>query len=248
MLRKISIYFVLLFSLHSACAAENLSIGLMGFFHGHSHVVFLSKIGAAVPVAIDKINKNFTMMENATLSYTVMDTECDRKNALSGFVNMITKERVDMLMGPACAAEIEVVGLLASKWNVPLVNYVSVTDALEDKKTYDTLTMAGGNHKQTGDVVRKVVSYLGIEFVCLYNPLPLGHHAFVREGVVKETEKENITVKSGFTYDFASVNPSKHRDPLKNITTKRRGKTVASVSLEKECFENFTIMNCSRSM
>ena len=64
MLTKVSIYFVLLTSLYMVCGAENISIGLMGFFHGHSHVVFLSKIGAAVPVAIDKINKNSTIMEN----------------------------------------------------------------------------------------------------------------------------------------------------------------------------------------
>ena len=196
-------------------------------------MVFLSKIGAAVPVAIDKINKNSTVMENVTLSYTVMDTRCDRKNALSGFVTMVTKERVDMLIGPACGIEVEVVGLLASKWDVPMVNYISVTNALEDETTYDTLIMAGGNHKQTGDVVRKVVAYLGVEYVCVYTPLPMGHHAFVREGIIKETGKENITVKSGFTYDFFSFNPSKHRDPLEDIKTQCRGEIVILVILEK---------------
>lgn len=79
MLTKVSIYFVLLTSLYTTCEAENISIGLMGFPDGHSHVVFLSKIGAAVPVAIDKITKNSTIMENVTRSYTVMDTMCDRK-------------------------------------------------------------------------------------------------------------------------------------------------------------------------
>ena len=248
MLTKVSIYFVLLTSLYTTCEAENISIGLMGFLDGHNHVVFLSKIGAAVPVAIDKINKNSTIMENVTLSYTVMDTMCDRKNALSGFVNMVTKEGVDILLGPAWGVEIEVVGLLASKWNVPMVNYVSVTEALEDKKTYDTLIMAGGNHKQTGDVVRKVVAHLRVEYVCLYTPLPMGHHAFVREGIMKETRKENITVQSGFTYDLFSFNPSKHRDPLKDIKTQCRGKTVVLVTLEKKCLESFVILdvNCSR--
>ena len=58
-------------------------------------------------------------------------------------------------------------------------------------------------------------------------------HAFVREEIMKETRKENITVQSGFTYDFFSFNPSKHRDPLKDIKTQCRGKTVALVTLEK---------------
>ena len=44
-----------------------------------------------------------------------MDKRCDRKNALSGFVNMVTKEGVGMLMGPTCGVEIEVVGLFGFK-------------------------------------------------------------------------------------------------------------------------------------
>ena len=116
----------------------------------------------------------------------------------------MNKERIDVLVGSACEAESEVVGFLASQWGVPMVNYVSVTNAFEDKKTYDTLIMSGGNHKQTGDVIRKILAQMETELVCLYSPFQKGHLGFIEEGIVQYTETENITALRGFLYDFWS--------------------------------------------
>ena len=224
MLRYTSI--ILLSLVCTVCASENITIGLMGFFHGHSPVVFLGKTGAAVPIAIETINRNNSMLENYTLSYTVLDTECDRKIALGGFIAMTKTKGTTMVMGPACGAEIEVVGLLASRWNIPMVNYVSVTNALEDKQTYDTLVMLGGNHKQTGDVIRKVVAYLGVQHICLFCPLQMGHLAFIHEGILKEMDTENVTVKDTLFYDYFSSYPSRHHEVLVELKKQCRGEYI----------------------
>ena len=74
--------YVFMIYVNVICEKDNIKLGLMGFTSGHSHVVFLGKIGAAVSVAIDKVNHNDTILGNFALNFTMMDTVCNVKLAL----------------------------------------------------------------------------------------------------------------------------------------------------------------------
>ncbi len=217
-------------------SSEEISIGYMGLTSGYNTVLYVSRIGASVAIAVDSINSNrSTILQNNTLTYSMADTKCDRKVALNSFVSMVQNDGIRVLIGPPCGAEIEAVGLLASQWNVAMVNYVSLTPALEDKQTFDTLTILGGNHKQSGQCIRAVLAYLEVKNICLYTTLPptKGHLLFIEQGLLQDTGAENITVLEAFEFDFFSQDPSKHHEQLRQIKRQCRGKTLDSLSTKR---------------
>lgn len=216
----------LIVALQIMCNAEETVIGFMGFSAGHSPIVQLGKIGAGLSVAVDTINANNTILENEKVSYTMLDTMCNEKLSLSGFVTMVKERNISVLIGPACGAEVEAVGFLASEWKVPMISYTSVTESLENKAIYDTLLIAGGNWKQTGDAIRKVVASTDAENICLHMPFQKGHLGFIQEGFDTETYTENITIKETFLYDYRSEDPEKHNDVLQQIKKQCRGKNT----------------------
>ena len=87
----------------------------------------------------------------------------------------------------------------------------------------------GGNFKQTGDAFRKIIAHMQAENICSYLPFPKGHNVFIEEGIMEDTETENITILGTFLYDFYSADPHKFNDVLKTIKTQCRGKILFHV-------------------
>ena len=65
----------------------------------------------------------------------MLNSRCIPKESLRIFVHMVRELGIDVLIGPTCKSEIEVVGLLASEWNIPMVNFASLNNKLADKET-----------------------------------------------------------------------------------------------------------------
>lgn len=66
------------------------------------------KLGSAMQLAIDKINSNPSFVENYTLDFVYVDTDCKAKLSLSAFIEQIWKENISALFGPPCPEEAEV--------------------------------------------------------------------------------------------------------------------------------------------
>ena len=208
---------------------NEIRIGFMGFSGGHSPVVQVKRLGSAVPIAIDKLNENALNFGNVNVSYEMVETACEPKKALGALVELVKERNISVLIGPSCGNEKEVIGLLASQWNTLTLNYGSSTRVLTDKVTFDTLMNLGGNFKQTGDAFRKIIAHMQAENICSYLPFPKGHNVFIEEGIMEDTETENITILGTFLYDFYSADPHKLNDVLKTIKTQCRGKILFHV-------------------
>ena len=200
------------------------SIGFMGFTGEHSPVAHVKKLGTALPLSIEKVYNNLSILANVTVSYKMLNSRCIPKESLRIFVHMVRELGIDVLIGPTCKSEIEVVGLLASEWNMPMVNFASLNNKLADKETYDTLLTVGGNFGQTGDSIRKFLTNIGAENICITIPFPKGHHVYVEDGVTRNSITENITILGTFSYVFRSDNPNKHNEILTDMKNKCRGK------------------------
>lgn len=66
------------------------------------------RMGSALQLAVEKVNNNPSLLGNYSLDFVFLDTECDPKISLGGFIHQVWKENVSALFGPACPEEAEV--------------------------------------------------------------------------------------------------------------------------------------------
>ncbi len=59
-------------------------------------------------IAIDKINANPSISGNVTFDFVYMDTDCNAKLSLQGFIKQVMNQNVSALFGPPCPEEAEV--------------------------------------------------------------------------------------------------------------------------------------------
>lgn len=76
------------------------------------------RMGSAMQLAIEKVNRNPSLLGNYSLDFVFVDTECNPKISLGGFIHQVWKENVSALFGPACPEEAEV-SLLLFALSVP---------------------------------------------------------------------------------------------------------------------------------
>lgn len=66
------------------------------------------RLGSAMQIAVEKVNTNPTFLGNYSLDFVYIDTDCNPKVSLGGFIQQVWKENVSALFGPACPEEAEV--------------------------------------------------------------------------------------------------------------------------------------------
>lgn len=66
------------------------------------------RLGSAIQIAIEKVNTNPSFLGNYSLDFVYIDTDCNPKFSLGGFIQQVWKENVSALFGPACPEEAEV--------------------------------------------------------------------------------------------------------------------------------------------
>lgn len=66
------------------------------------------RMGSALQLAVEKVNGQPSLLGNYSLDFVFLDTECEPKISLGGFIRQVWKENVSALFGPACPEEAEV--------------------------------------------------------------------------------------------------------------------------------------------
>ena len=108
-------------------------IGFMGFNKLFAPPFQFIVLGSALPIALEKINNNQSILEHYTMDYTLIDDGCSRKQGLGAIVTLVKERGVFGIIGPACSWIAENGGYLASYWNVPIVAYSGTSPSLSDK-------------------------------------------------------------------------------------------------------------------
>lgn len=92
------------------CSRTNQNKLLVGFQapRNLSYPFSASKLGSAIQIAIDKINSSPSFVENYTLDFVYVDTDCKPKLSLGAFIDHIWKENISAVFGPPCPEEAEV--------------------------------------------------------------------------------------------------------------------------------------------
>lgn len=66
------------------------------------------RLGSALQMAVEKVNREPGLLGNYTLDFVLTDTGCEPKTSLRSFIQQVWKEKVAALFGPACPEEAEV--------------------------------------------------------------------------------------------------------------------------------------------
>lgn len=66
------------------------------------------RLGAALQIAVDKVNTNPSFLGNYSLEFVYTDSDCNPKTSLGAFIRQVWKRKVSAIFGPACPEEAEV--------------------------------------------------------------------------------------------------------------------------------------------
>ncbi|XP_016427708.1 guanylate cyclase 2G-like [Sinocyclocheilus rhinocerous] len=130
-----------------------------------SYPFSLLRLGSAMQIAIDKINANPSLSGNFTFDFVYMDTDCNAKLSLQGFIDQVMNQNASALFGPPCPEEAEVTGLLASTWNIPMFGFVGQTPKMDNILVYDTYIKIVPPIKRVGEILLKTLEFFGWKYV-----------------------------------------------------------------------------------
>ncbi|MED6257843.1 hypothetical protein ATANTOWER_032383 [Ataeniobius toweri] len=125
------------------------------------------RLGSAIQIAVEKVNKNRSFLGNYSLDIVYKDTNCNPKVSLGGFIQQVLRENVTALFGPACPEEAEVTGLIASAWNIPMIGFVGQSSKLEDSEMYDSYIKIMPPLKRSSEVLVKTLEFFGWRHVAM---------------------------------------------------------------------------------
>ncbi|XP_073097766.1 guanylate cyclase 2G-like [Manis javanica] len=133
-----------------------------------SHPFSVQRLGAGLQIAMDKINSEMADLGNFSWEFTYTNSTCSAKESLAVFINQVQREQISVLFGPACPEAAEVIGLLASEWNIPMFDFVGQTAKLENDFLYDTCVKLMPPMHKISDVLQESLRYLGWKHIGIF--------------------------------------------------------------------------------
>ncbi|XP_074092304.1 guanylate cyclase 2G-like [Macrotis lagotis] len=133
-----------------------------------SHSFSAQRLGAAIKIAMEKVNSDPVYLGNYTMEFTYVNSSCSVKESLDAFIKQVQKERISALFGPVCPGAAEVIGLLASQWNIPMFGFVRQTTSLENRFLYDTYMNLVSPVQKMGEVLQAFLHYFGWKHIGLF--------------------------------------------------------------------------------
>ncbi|XP_055976297.1 guanylate cyclase 2G-like [Sorex fumeus] len=188
-----------------------------------SHPFSVQRLGAGLQIALDKINSEPEVLGNFSWEFTHTNSACSTKESLAIFTKQVQREQISALFGPPCPEALEVIGLLASEWNIPMFDFAGQTAKLENGFLYDTYVKLVPPRHAIGEVLQKSLQHLGWEHIGMFGG-PGGVSAW--NGVdelwqaVENELKDHFTITARIRY--TSNDPALLQENLRNMSSVAR--------------------------
>ncbi|XP_056325755.1 guanylate cyclase 2G [Danio aesculapii] len=177
-----------------------------------SYPFSLLRLGSAMQIAMDKINSNPALSGNFTFDFVYMDTDCNAKTSLRGFIEQVMEQNVSALFGPPCPEEAEVTGLIASTWNIPMFGFVGQTPKMDNILVYDTYIKIVPPLKRVGEILLKTLEFFGWKHVGMIGGGADANTWDSVEALWKSVEQQlrsKVTVTMGIKFDTSDLEQAK---------------------------------------
>ncbi|XP_054975138.1 guanylate cyclase 2G-like [Sorex araneus] len=188
-----------------------------------SHPFSVQRLGAGLQIALDKINSQPEVPGNFSWEFTYTNSACSAKELLAIFTKQVQREQISALFGPPCPEALEVIGLLASEWNIPMFDFVGQTAKLENEFLYDTYVKLVPPRHAIAEVLQKSLQHLGWGHIGMFGG-PGGVSAW--NGVdelwqaVENELKDHFTITARIRY--TSNDPALLQENLRNMSSVAR--------------------------
>ncbi|XP_069844023.1 guanylate cyclase 2G-like [Dipodomys merriami] len=202
--------------------AAKLTVGLHAPWN-ISYPFSVQRLGAGLQIAMDRVNLESAGFGNFSWEFTYTNSACSAKESLAMFINQVQREKISALFGPACPEAAEVIGLLASEWNIPVFDFVGQMAKVENHLLYDTCVILVPSIQEIGDVLQKSLSYLGWEHIGLfggYSGVPSWDGVDELWKVVENKLQPNFTIMASMRYTIRD--PVLLQEDLRSITSVTR--------------------------
>uniref|UniRef100_A0A667H346 Guanylate cyclase n=1 Tax=Lynx canadensis TaxID=61383 RepID=A0A667H346_LYNCA len=159
-----------------------------------SHPLSVQKLGAGLQIAMDKINSETADLGNFSWEFTYTNSTCS-----------------------ILLVSFKVIGLLASEWNIPVLDFVGQTAKLEDN-LYDMYVKLVPPMHKIGDVLQKSLRYLGWKHIGMFG-VHSGTSSWDRVDelwkVVENRLKSHFTITASVKY--INSHPAFLRENLRSV-------------------------------
>ncbi|XP_076007873.1 guanylate cyclase 2G [Genypterus blacodes] len=125
------------------------------------------RLGAALQIAVEKVNTNPSFLGNYTMEFVYTDSDCNPKTSLQQFIHQVWKQKVSAIFGPACPEEAEVTGLIASSWNIPMFSFVGQSSKTDNSDIYDSYIKVVPPLKRSAEILMKTLEFFGWSHVAM---------------------------------------------------------------------------------
>ncbi|XP_045210469.2 atrial natriuretic peptide receptor 1-like isoform X2 [Mercenaria mercenaria] len=161
---------------------------------------FGDELQVTMEFALKKVNSSpdlvYLRRENVTLDFTVADTKCDIGTGLFELVEISSSS--DAFIGPGCDSLCKPAGLLAGKWNKPMISYSCSSRLLSDRKNYPTFARTTALYGEMSYFIIDIIKYYHWDRVVLVE----GPESIWRETV---GEYQQMFEKNGIITDIMSI-------------------------------------------
>ncbi|XP_059803985.1 guanylate cyclase 2G [Hypanus sabinus] len=181
------------------------------------------KLGSAIQIAVDKINSDPFLLPNHTLDFVYADSDCNPKASIREFIHQIQMYNISALFGPACPVVSEILGLLASQWNIPIFGFVGQRLAFDDLYLYDTYVNLLSSLQNMGNILTKTLHFFGWRNVVLLGGSAEQTKWDLTEElwkIIAEELQANFTITAQVRYDIG--NAALHQIKLKEAVGSAR--------------------------
>ncbi|KAM4852515.1 guanylate cyclase 2G-like [Thomomys bottae] len=202
--------------------AAKLTVGLHAPWN-ISYPFSVQRLGAGLQIALSKVNLATAGLGNFSWEFTYTNSSCGAKESVAMLINQVQREQISVLFGPACPEAAEVIGLLASEWNIPIFDFVGRMATLENHILYDTCVTLVPSMQELGDVLQKSLWYLGWEHIGLfggYAGVPSWDGVDELWRVVENKLQPNFTIVASMRY--TTNNPVLLQEDLRSIASVAR--------------------------
>lgn len=113
---------------------------------------------SAITIAVDKINKDPTLLLGYNMSFLWNDSMCLAAEGLNQAVEFRISG-VDAIIGDGCDIICEPAAILAASWNLPMISWGCESSKLSEKSIYQTFARTVGSFSKMGGLFMSVLGY-----------------------------------------------------------------------------------------
>lgn len=179
------------------------------------------RFAAGITVAVERINRDPTLLPGYNVSFVWGDSQCEEKPSLGVIARMLSaKPPVNVIIGPACSDGCRSGSFLTDNQNIPMVSYGCAASFLSDSTKFPNFARTVGVYSKSGRIFVNLMRQYNWDRIAILTPTS-GLWSSIMNGVRADIEAEkNLHVSYFQNFIKDSVSDAFLRRILRDAVSK----------------------------